>query len=134
MVGITADELTDSDGSVDPDAVRCVIDELFESAERAANAVGSDDLRDARIVQDGLGRVIGVYILLRTGDRHYRFSAEEFDRLERTLNNWLDVFAKSRGVELESAVSIRTAAEALLETDDVYAVAEILTGVSANDV
>ena len=80
-------------------------------------------------LHEGAGQAIWVYLESRTGGRLVRFSQAEFDALEGALHTWLELYAACHGVEMDVDVSMRTAAEALLETRNIEDTAQILTGV-----
>lgn len=138
MEGASVDELTDAEGHPDPDAIGRTIDEIAREAEAAWNAWDPptdppDEDQALRSLREGAGRAIGVYVLLRTGGRNYRFSEAEFAALEDAMNCWLGLYARAYGVDMDPACSLRTGAEALIETRDITDVAELLTGVPGND-
>ncbi len=133
MADVSASEVIGPDGDVDPDAVDRVITELDESAETAAErfappAEPPAEQTAEKFLQEGVGRAIGLYILLRTDDRHYRFSPDEYDRLESALRTYLELYARCYGVDTDVDVTLRTAAETLLDTDDLTDTATLLTG------
>lgn len=129
MSRIDIANLTDADGDLDPTQVRSCIAQLREQARDDHKSFASSERPSLEYARDGVGRAVGLYVLLRTGGRSYRFSPEEFEELEGAMNEWLELYATSHGINLESDASIRTAAELLLETDDIVAVANQLTGV-----
>ena len=88
-----------------------------------------DEERAMRYLRDGAGQAIALYIHARTGGRFVHLDTEEFAALEDAMNDWLSLYARCYGVELDASASIRTAAETLLDTEDVRAVAVVLTGV-----
>ncbi|WP_237560390.1 hypothetical protein [Halolamina rubra] len=89
-----------------------------------------DEQRALEVARDGLGPVVACYVEARTGDDPPRFSAREHRLLRRATQDWLECYARCHGVEHDSSATVRSAAEALLETHDVVVVAELLTGVS----
>jgi hypothetical protein len=70
-----------------------------------------------------------VYVEARTGGRLVRFSPAEFDLLHAALNGWLALYTRCYGVETDPDVTIREAAEVLLETHNVRDTAQLLTHV-----
>ena len=88
-----------------------------------------DEERAMRYLRHGAGQAIALYIHARTGGRFVHLEPDEFDALEGAMNDWLSLYARCYGVELDASVSIRTAAETLLDTEDVRDVAVVLTGV-----
>lgn len=134
LPGVDVSALTDDAGAVDSGAVERHIAALRSASERdragfAPPDTPPDEDRARRYLREGVGPAIGTYVLLRTGDRHYRFSPEEFADIERAMNTWLALYAACYGVETDPDASLRTAAELLLDTEDVGAVAATLTGV-----
>lgn len=126
---------TDEDGDV-PIAVRT--ERLAERAARDAAtfeppAAHPEPERALEYLTEGAGAAIGVYIDARSGGEFYRFSKAEYERLERALNTWLRLYAACYGVEIDPSVTLRTAAEALIDTNDLRAVARTVTGVGEPD-
>lgn len=126
--------LLDEDGDVIPAAVSAHIERLDERARADAAAFDPpeeppDEASATEFLRDGAGKAIGLYIHLRTGGRQYRFSEREFELLEDAMNTWFSLYAACYGVELRPAVSIRTAAEAMIDTHSITDVARIVTGV-----
>ncbi len=80
-------------------------------------------------LREGAGQAIWLYVEGRTGGRYTEFSPEAFSRLEDAMNEWFSLYTACYGVETDPDVSIRTAAEALIETENVHDTARILTGV-----
>ncbi len=111
------------------------IDALYEraTAERAAFEPPDDppdDERARRYLREGVAPALAVYVEARTGER-VRFDPDAFDRLERAMNASLECYAGCYGVDLDAEFTLRAAAEALLDTHDVGAVARVLTKVPA---
>lgn len=100
-------------------------------ARRAESAASQDAASARRAARDGLGPVVARYIEARTGDRE-RLSAEQLDRLDAACNDWLAVYARRLGRECDPGVPVRTAAEAVIDTHDVVAAAELLTAIDAD--
>ncbi|WP_331236350.1 hypothetical protein [Natronorarus salvus] len=84
-------------------------------------------------LREGAGQAIWLYVEGRTGGRYTEFSPEAFRTLEGAMNDWFALYAACYGVELDPEVSIRTAAEALIDTENVHDTAQILTGVPESD-
>lgn len=82
-----------------------------------------------RYLRNGAGRAIWLYVEARTGGRLVPFSEPEFDALEDAMNTWLELWARSHGVSLAAAFTLREAAALLLETRNVHDTAQLLTGV-----
>lgn len=89
------------------------------------------DLTPLAAARDGLGPVLAVYVEARAGDEPIRFSQTELDLLHRATNDWLVVYGRLRGVDVDPDATIREAAELLLDTHDVVDVAAQLVGLSA---
>ncbi|WP_459195077.1 hypothetical protein [Halosimplex sp. J119] len=109
------------------------IAELAADAERARESFDPpteppDEARAMRFCREGVGEAVAVYVDARSGEWD-RFGEAEFDRLERALNDYLELYARCYGVELDAEYSVRTAAEALIDTHNVADVARILTSV-----
>ncbi|MFB6086929.1 MAG: hypothetical protein ABEJ85_00280 [Haloarculaceae archaeon] len=116
-----------------PSRYRDRSDELAAEAARAKASFDPpgdppDEERARRLLREGFGPTLSVYVEARSGDWD-RFDTEEFAALEGAMNDWLDLYAACYGVDHEADVTARTAAEALVDTHNVYDVARILTGV-----
>ncbi|WP_436923847.1 hypothetical protein [Halosimplex amylolyticum] len=116
-----------------PSQYRDRIDDLAADAASAREtfdppADPPDAERAMRFCREGVGEAVAVYVDARTGDWD-RFGEEEFARLERAMNDYLELYARCYGVELDAEYSVRTAAEALVDTHNVADVARILTSV-----
>jgi len=114
------------------------IDDLATRAARVRQdydlpADPPDEERAMEVLREGLGPTIWVYVEARTGDREVRFERATFDRLERALNDWLEVYAACHGVEFDANFTVREAAEALVETRNVRDTARVLTHVPEGD-
>jgi len=91
-----------------------------------------DEERAMRFLRNGVGPALAVYIEGRTGEQ-VRFDAATFERLERAMNEWLECYAGCYGVDIEADFTLRTAAEALVDTHDIGDVARVLTKVPEHD-
>jgi AcrR family transcriptional regulator len=87
-----------------------------------------DEERAMEFLRHGVGPALAVYVEGRTGD-WVRFEPDAFARLERAMNAWLECYAGCYGVELDAEFTLRTAAEALVDTHDIGDVARVLTKV-----
>ncbi|RDI72796.1 hypothetical protein [Halopelagius longus] len=110
------------------------IRELAAEARRAREAFdppgdGQRSERALECARDGVGPVVAVYVEARTAARPVAFSAEEHRLLRRALNDWLGLYARCHGVELDADFSVRAAAELLVETRDARDTARLLTRV-----
>ncbi|WP_415382635.1 hypothetical protein [Halosimplex sp. TS25] len=111
-------------------------DRIEDLAAEAASARESfdpptdppDAERAMAFCREGVGEAVAVYVDARSGEWD-RFGEEEFARLERAMNDYLELYARCYGVELDADYSVRTAAEALIDTHNVADVARILTNV-----
>lgn len=134
MSRVSIEEMIGDTGKIDPDQVERTIDDVWDrsKADRAAFDQPEsvpDEQAALEYLQNGAGQAIGIYMLLRTDGRTYRFSAQEFERLEEAMQNWLSLYAACYGTQLTVRPSIRTAAETLLETEELRTTAQLLTGV-----
>jgi len=112
---------------------RARIEELAAAAREARAAFEPpadppDEERAMEYLRSGLGPTIAVYVDARSGE-WVRFEADEFELLERTTNDWLELYAACYGYDLDAEFTVREAAEALIETHNVCDVARVLTGV-----
>ncbi|MFB6135993.1 MAG: hypothetical protein ABEJ04_04470 [Halobacteriaceae archaeon] len=85
--------------------------------------------RAGRLLREGVGPAVALYVEAHTGGDHYRFSPGELALLERAMNDWLDLYARCYGVRLDADFTVREAAELLVETRDVTDTAQLLTNV-----
>jgi hypothetical protein len=90
-----------------------------------------DHDRALAFARDGVGEAAAIYIDARTERSWVSFQTEAFDALERALNVYLELFAACYGVERAPDVTVRTAAETLLDTHDAVDTAAVLTDVDA---
>ncbi|WP_227132905.1 hypothetical protein [Halorubellus salinus] len=88
-----------------------------------------DDERALAFARDGVGEAAAVYIEARTQDSWVYFDTDAWDALETGLNAYLELFAACHGVDCNPDVTVRTAAETLLDTHDAVDTATVLTGV-----
>lgn len=125
-------ELTDR--SRDPEHVRFGkrVRSLAAEARREREqfdppAAENADERALTCARDGVGPAVSLYIEARTGGQMVEFTSEEFRLLQRALNDWLAMYTRCYGVELDADFTIREAAEMLLRTHDVLDTAQLLT-------
>jgi hypothetical protein len=116
-----------------PSQYRDRIDEVADSADRAREAFDPpadppDEERAMCYLREGFGEAVAVYVDARSGEWD-RFGEAEFERLERAMNDYLELYARCYGVEMDADFTIRAAAEALIDTHNVADVARILTSV-----
>lgn len=107
----------------------------IEAAQRAAasarstadTATGTDAAAALQALQTGLWPALRIYIDART--EGVRLTAEEQAALDAAINDWLMVYAAHYGREISPSVPVRSVAETFLDTHDLQATAEILTGI-----
>jgi len=87
--------------------------------------------RAVELARDGVGEAAATYIDARSEDSWVYFQTDAFDALETGLNTYLELFAACYGVDCNPDVTVRTAAETLLDTHDAVDTAAVLTGVDA---
>ncbi|KAB1198767.1 MULTISPECIES: hypothetical protein [Haloferax] len=85
------------------------------------------DERALACARDGVGPAVSLYIEARTGGTMVEFTREEFRLLQRALNDWLTLYARCYGVDLDADFTIREAAEVLLRTHNILDTAQLLT-------
>ena len=88
-----------------------------------------DEERAMRYLREGVGPAISVYVEGRTGGDLAAFSEVELSLLEDAVATWLGLYARCHGVERDVDVSIRQAAELLVDTRNVADTAALLTRV-----
>lgn len=112
---------------------RSRIEDLAERARRDRDQFEPpvnppDERRALRYLREGFGRAVWCYVEARTGE-WARFDPDEFDRLERAMNDWLELYARCYGIEIDAEFTVRQAAELLLDTHNVHDTARVLTHV-----
>jgi hypothetical protein len=85
--------------------------------------------RGLEYLRNGFGLAVTVYLRGRTGDEHVRFSAVELSMLRAAINDWLALYLRCHGSSRDPDVTVREAAELLVETHNVRDTAQLLTGV-----
>ena len=110
------------------------IDDLARRASEARESFDPpddppDEERALSYLREGFGPTVSVYLEARTGGRLTRFDGEEFDRLQRAMNDWLALYARCYGVSYDPEYTVRTAAELVVDTHDVRDTAAVLTHV-----
>lgn len=110
------------------------IDALAEQARRDLESFEPpssppDEERAMEFLRSGVGPAVGIYIDAHTGGDHVRFPPTELERLDRAMNDWLVLYARCYGVEIESEFSIREVAALVMETHDIKDTAQLLTQV-----
>lgn len=138
--GVWDDSATITDDTAPADvAVDDFEGRAYALRDRAASARESfdppedapDSERALAFARDGVGEAAAVYIDARMQDSWVYFDDAAFDALETGLNAYLELFAACHGVDCNPDVTVRTAAEALLDTHDAVDTAAVLTGVDA---
>lgn len=81
------------------------------------------------ILQNGVGPAVSLYIEARTGGEMVHFPPDEYHALEGAVNDWLELYAACHGADIEADVTLRVAAELLIDTHNIKDVAQIVTGV-----
>lgn len=76
--------------------------------------------RAQRYLREGVGELLAVYIDGRTGRGFAAFSEREWDLLHRALDDWLQLYARCYGRTLERGFQIRTLAELVVDTHNLY--------------
>ena len=112
-------------------------DEISELAQRAGEAVEEfslpeeppDEEAAISFLREGVGPAIMVYVDARTGEEWTRFPPIEHSLLERALNDFLGLYARCFGYEVDCQFSVREAAELLLATHNLKDTAQQLTKV-----
>ena len=92
-------------------------------------AAPPDEDRALSCLTEGAGRVLAVYVEARTQDEGVAFSEAEHALLNRALNDWLDLYARCHGVDLDADFTLRETAELLVRTHDIRDTAQLLTRV-----
>jgi hypothetical protein len=91
-----------------------------------------DEQRAMTICREGVGEAVAVYVDARS-EEWVRFGTDEFATLEGALNDYLELYARCYGTEIDADYSVREAAEALIDTHNIHDVARILTSVPERD-
>ncbi|MFC4552243.1 MULTISPECIES: hypothetical protein [Halorussus] len=87
-----------------------------------------DEARGLRYLREGVGDVVATYVDARTGE-FAPIDAEEMALLERAMNDWLELYARCHGRDIDAEFTVREAAEMVMKTYDVADTAQLLTGV-----
>jgi hypothetical protein len=115
-------------------AYRERIDELTTQAERDREAFDPpeeppNEERAMEFLREGLGPLVTLYLDARTAEWEVEFSAAELEGFHRATNDWLSLYARCYGVEMHPDVTVRRAAEVLMETHNIQDTAQLLTQV-----
>ncbi|MCO8244063.1 MULTISPECIES: hypothetical protein [unclassified Haladaptatus] len=77
-------------------------------------------------LRNGVGDVVSVYIDGRTAELA-RFDADEMATMERALNEWVALYARCYGYDIETEFTVREVAEMVLKTYDLRDTVQLLT-------
>ena len=88
-----------------------------------------DEQQAMSYLRDGAGPAVSLYVEARTGGLMVHFPPDQYHALENAMNDWFELYAACYGVDIESDVALRKAAELLIDTHNIKDVAQILTGV-----
>jgi len=102
--------------------------EAARSEQSAFEPPGEPDERAMEYLRNGVGPAVAVYCESHTGGDP-AVTGDDLGRLQAAFDEWLSLYARCYGVDLEGSYPVRTAAELLVDTHDVVDVAELLTGV-----
>jgi len=109
------------------------IDALAERAsdqrERFERSETGDAEQAMAFLREGVGPAIAVYLEARTGAERVTLSAPELAMLRTAMNTSLELYAACYGVQIDASFTVREAAEALLDTENIRDVAVVLTQV-----
>lgn len=110
------------------------IAELAEQAREERNAFEPPaslpaEERGLEYLREGFGPAVALYVEARTGEAHVRFSADELSTLQAAINDWLALYLRCYGSARDPDVTVREAAELLVETHNVRDTAQLLTDV-----
>jgi hypothetical protein len=87
-----------------------------------------DEERAVGYLRDGVGEVVSLYVEARTGE-FVPLDADEMATLEQAVNEWLELYARCHGREVNAEFTVREVAELVVDTHDVVDTAQLLTGV-----
>ena len=109
------------------------IDELAASAREDRETFSPpddppDEQRAMGYLREGFGQAVWCYVDARTNGLDH-IDPDDFSRLEGAMNRWLELYAACYGYDVDADVTIREAAELLLETHNVHDTARVLTHV-----
>jgi hypothetical protein len=85
--------------------------------------------RALEYLRGGFGPAVVLYLQARTGEEHVRFSEVELSMLQAAVNDWLALYLRCYGSSRDPDVTVREAAELLVETHNVRDTAQLLTDV-----
>ncbi|WP_435074192.1 hypothetical protein [Halorubrum sp. HHNYT27] len=126
-----AGEIQSTDATDGPESAPDV--SRYAGIELAGSEVSDPEEAALVAARDGLGPVVGAYVEARTAEEPVWLSGRELDRLHGATSDWLAVYARCRGVDADPDVTVREAAELLIDTHDITDVAALLTGTHRDD-
>jgi hypothetical protein len=92
-----------------------------------------DDERATEFLREGVGEVVSVYVEARTGE-FAPLDEAEMEALERAMNDWLELYARCHGRDVDPDVTVREVTETVvMDTHDLADAAAVLTGVPDRD-
>lgn len=118
-----------SESAAPRERIRTLVAAADEAREGFEPPPAPDEERANALLRRGFGPTVWVYVEGRTGGRRERFDETEHLLLERTMNDWLELYARCYGVDIDAQFTVREAAELLVETHNVRDTAQLLTGV-----
>lgn len=125
---VCTDQSKRHDDTVVDEQIRDLIDAATRERETFQSpAEVPDEARALELLREGFGQAVWVYVEAHTGGRNREFNRTERAVLQRAMNDWLELYARCYGVELDAAFTVREAAELLIETRNVYQTAQLLT-------
>jgi hypothetical protein len=84
--------------------------------------------RAMAFLREGVGPAVWTYVEARTNGLVV-IPPDDFARLEGAMNDWLELYTRCYGTDIEADFTIREAAELLIETRNIQDVAQLLTHV-----
>ena len=116
------------------DAIADIADRARRDVERFVEPETiPDDEQALAYLRDGIAAVVSVYVEGRTGE-YADFSDVEMALMERALNDWVTLYGRCYGTEIDAAFTVREVAELVIETHNLRDTARLLTGVPDRDV
>lgn len=97
-----------------------------EAFERPDHPPAAD--RAMTYLREGVGPAVWTYVEARTNG-FVVIPPDDFARLEGAMNDWLELYSRCYGTDIEADFTIREAAELLIETRNIRDVAQLLTHV-----
>lgn len=85
--------------------------------------------RAMEILRESVGPAVSLYVEAKTGGLNVHFPPDEYHALEGAINDWLALYGACYGRDINPDVTVRVAAELLVDTHNIKDVAQILTGV-----